>query len=482
MRVLRVSHSAVVDEWRGRERAIAALGVDVDLLSAARWHAGGTPVTLEPRHGERVVGVRTLGRHPALFAYDPRPIVRALREHWDVLDLHEEPFALATAEILLLRAFSRRNRRTPVVLYTAQNLRKRYPVPFRWFERRALREASGISACNAEAARIVEEKGFAGRARVIPLGVDTGRFRPADVAADAAGRLPADSPSIAETGDTTDAAAAALGAGGSPIMVGFLGRLVPEKGLLVLLDAIGRNRSLHLRIGGSGPLVDDLRRRASAAGVADRVELVGPVDPDDVVDFYRGLDVLAVPSLPTPSWTEQFGRVAVEAMACGVPVVSSDGGALPDVVGGAGIVVPAGDASALAGALADAGGTRAPELRASGLVRAAECSWEAVGRDYVELYRSVVHAASAPLPGLEIVVVAYGAPELLRRRARAGGRAARHRRRQLVAARDRRALRRAGRALPRPRPQRRLRGGRQRRAGATGSCPAPTCCCSILMP
>ena len=300
------------------------------------------------------------------------------------------------------------------MLYTAQNLRKRYPVPFRWLERWALRAASGISACNADAARIVEEKGFAGRARVIPLGVDTARFRPADAvadAADAAGGFPA----VAETGDTTAAAAAALGDGGSPIMVGFLGRLVPEKGLLVLLDAIARNVRLHLRIGGSGPLLDDLRERAAAAGVADRVELVGPVDPDDVVDFLRGLDVLAVPSLPTPSWTEQFGRVAVEAMACGVPVVSSDAGALPDVVGGAGIVVPAGDASALARALVEAGGIRAPELRASGLARAAECSWEAVGRDYLELYRSVVHAASAPLPGLEIVVVAYGAPELLRR-------------------------------------------------------------------
>ena len=101
-------------------------------------------------------------------------------------------------------------------------------------------------------------------------------------------------------------------------------------------------------------------------------------------------------------------------MACGVPVVSSDAGALPDVVGGAGIVVPAGDASALAIALAEAGGIRGPELRARGLARAAECSWESVGRDYLELYRSVVHAASAPLPGLEIVVVAYGAPELLR--------------------------------------------------------------------
>ena len=106
--------------------------------------------------------------------------------------------------------------------------------------------------------------------------------------------------------------------------------------------------------------------------------------------------MLAVPSLPTPSWTEQFGRVAIEAMACGVPVVSSDAGALPAVVGGAGIVVPAGDAGALAAALAEAAGPRAPELRASGLERAASCSWEAVGRQYLDLYRSVLHEASAP--------------------------------------------------------------------------------------
>lgn len=395
MRVLRLSHSAVVDEWRGRERALADLGVDVALLSARRWHAGGVPVGLKPRPGERVAGVGTIGRHPALFVYDPRPLWRALGEEWDVIDVHEEPFALATAELLLLRALRSRARRTPVVLYTAQNLRKRYPIPFRWLERWALRTASGISACNADAARIVEAKGFAGRARVIPLGVDDSRFRPApDASPDAVG----------------------MGSGaGVRVVVGFLGRLVPEKGLLVLLEAAARHPELQLRIGGAGPLGEQLTNRAATLGIADRVEVVGSVAPDDVLDFYRRIDVLAVPSIPTPSWTEQFGRVAVEAMACAVPVVSSDAGALPDVVGGAGIVVPAGDAVALGEALAAAGGPRAAELRDAGLDRAAECSWSAVGRAYLDLYRSVRHEASEPAPELEVVVVAYGSPGLLRR-------------------------------------------------------------------
>jgi len=410
VRVLRVSHSAVVREWRGRERALIDLGVDVSVLSARSWPEGGSLVTLEPDPGERARGVATIGSHPALFLFDPRPLWRALGEEWDLIDLHEEPFALVTAEFLLLRAL--RRRRPPVVLYTAQNLAKRYPFPFSWFERRALRTAAGISACNPEAARITELRGFAGAARVIPLGIDPDRFHPG-AAADAT------DPRIG--GDPRSAA----------IVVGFAGRLVPEKGIGVLLDALGRDDRLRARVAGAGPMEAELRALATERGIADRVEFVGPVAPDEIAVFYRSLDVLAVPSLPTASWTEQFGRVAIEAMACGVPVVSSDAGALPAVVGGAGIVVPGGDAGALAAALVEAAGPRAPELRARGIERAASCSWDAVGRQYLDLYRSVLHAASAPEGGaggegeaggeaeagtpVEVIVVAYGAPELLRR-------------------------------------------------------------------
>ena len=132
-----------------------------------------------------------------------------------------------------------------------------------------------------------------------------------------------------------------------------------------------------------------LQARCGELGIADRVELLGPIPPDEVEGFYRTLDVLAVPSIPTSRWTEQFGRVAVEAMACGIPVVASAAGALPDVVGGAGILVRPGDAAALARALVEAGGPRRAELAKLGLRRAAECSWDSVARDYLALYRSV---------------------------------------------------------------------------------------------
>ena len=390
VRVLRISHSAVVDAWRGRERALAARGVDVEVLCAAEWVEGGVPVTPHPLAGETVIPVRTWGSHPALFLYDPRPIFRALRERWDVIDVHEEPFALATAETRLLAWLARQ--RAPLVLYTAQNLDKRYPLPFRWMERAALRAASGISACNAAAARIAERKGFRGRARTIPLGIDPAEFAPTALSSEAH----------------------------SHITVGFVGRLVPEKGVLVLLDALAAEPRLQARIAGGGPLEAALPAEIARRGLTDRVEIVGGLDPREVAAFYRTLDVVAVPSLPTRTWTEQFGRVAVEAMSAGVPVVSSAGGALPDVVADAGIVVPldpsAPDSRAFAAALVKAGGDRAHELRERGLALAKRYAWDAVADSYLELYRAATGAVQPDRvePDLEIVVVAYGAPALLR--------------------------------------------------------------------
>ena len=166
MRVLRISHSGVVDAWRERERALRRRGVDVRLLTAREWDEAGALVRLEPRADEPVEGVRTWGSHPALFLYDPRPLWRALGEPWDLIDVHEEPFALATAEILALRAL--RRQRAPYALYSAQNLEKRLPAPFRVLQRRVLDGAAAVSVCNAAAGTLVERRGFPGPARPDP--------------------------------------------------------------------------------------------------------------------------------------------------------------------------------------------------------------------------------------------------------------------------------------------------------------------------
>ncbi|HLH27340.1 MAG TPA: glycosyltransferase, partial [Acidimicrobiales bacterium] len=275
LRVLRVSHSSVVTAWRHRERELRRRGVEVRLLSAARWEEGGALVRLEAAGDDFVRPVATFGRHPNLFVYDPRPLWRELGDGgWDVLDLHEEPFALATAEVLLLRRL--RRRRMPYVLYSAQNLDKRYPPPFRWLERWSLRRAGGAYPANEETARILRRKGLRGPAVVIPLGVDLERFSPA-------ARPPPE----------------------GRLRVGFVGRLVPEKGVDVLLRAAARDPRLDLVVVGGGPEEARLRELAAELGLGGRVAFCGPVDESSTPEVYRSLDALAVPSLPTGSWVEQ---------------------------------------------------------------------------------------------------------------------------------------------------------------------------------
>ncbi|PFG32338.1 glycosyltransferase [Sanguibacter antarcticus] len=405
MRVLRISHSAVVDAWRERERHVRAAGHPVRSVSATVWDEGGSAVWLVPGAGEDVVGIRTFGSHPITFLYDPVALWRELGRPHTVLDIHEEPYSLAAAEILLLRAL--RPVRAPYLLYSAQNITKTHPLPFRWIERLTLRGASAVSVCNDEAGRVLRGKGLRAPAWTIGLGVDTATFHPA----------PAGTRAVRHPG--------------GPIRVGFVGRLEVHKGVHVLVRAAARDVRLHVSIAGGGPLEATIRERVARPDLAGRVELVGHLSGERLAEHVRSLDVLAVPSLPQPGWVEQFGRVAVEAMASGVPVVASDSGALPDVLQDAGLLVPAGDVEALRDALVTVGthpGLR-EELVVAGLARSADYTWENIGAQYLRVYREVatastpVDAPHRPRPDeltpttsdLEIVVVAYGSVELLDR-------------------------------------------------------------------
>ncbi|GAA2982310.1 glycosyltransferase involved in cell wall biosynthesis/GT2 family glycosyltransferase [Microbacterium terrae] len=384
MRVLRVAHHGVVSAWRERERRLRALGADVRLISAKRWNEGGRDVALEADGDGFVTGAATVGTHPNAFVYDPRPFVRALAERPDVIDLHEEPFSLATAQLLLLRAL--RRDRTPYVLYSAQNIDKRYSIPFRWFERHALRGAAAAYVCNREAGEILVRKGLAGPARLIPLGVDTSVFAPAA---------------------KTDASP-------RPV-IGYVGRLEPYKGVDVLLHAAAERPDWRLEITGDGPQRDELELLSVELGIADRVAFLGFAQGDALAERYRRLDAIAVPSIPWPGWLEQFCRVAVEAMASGVPVVASRSGAIPDVVADAGILVAPSDPEALRAGLDEAlEPARRAALRARGLEHAQDFTWEHVAEEQLALYREVAPSrSSGAVRTPHVVAVAYGDPELL---------------------------------------------------------------------
>jgi glycosyltransferase involved in cell wall biosynthesis len=363
MRVLKISHSSVVSEWRERERALRRRGVEVSLVTAKVWDEGGRPVALDAGGDEFVEGVRTWGRHPNVFVFDPRPIWRLLKESWDVIDIHEEPCSLAAGEILLVRLL--RRSRAPFILYSAQNIEKRYPVPFRWLERWAIRHAAAVSVCNQAAGEILGHKGLRGQAVEIPLGVDIDHFRSGQH----------------EAPEGT-------------LRIGYVGRLARHKGVHVLIDSLVSRRSWHVDLVGAGPAESALKQQVAQAGLSDQVTFIGPLDQDALSEHYRTFDVVAVPSIPTPSWDEQFCRVAVEAMASGVPVVASRSGALPDVIGDAGLLVHPDDTEDLRSAFDRLVADPATwaSLRAAGLERAKRFSWESVADDYEGLYQAVTRS------------------------------------------------------------------------------------------
>jgi glycosyltransferase involved in cell wall biosynthesis len=101
-----------------------------------------------------------------------------------------------------------------------------------------------------------------------------------------------------------------------------------------------------LAVAGDGPDADELQQ-----SLPGRFHYAGLLPKGDLWSFYAALDCLAVPSLTTSYWKEQLGQTVLDGLAMGVPVVASASGGLADAVGEAGIIVPEGDAGALAGAL-----------------------------------------------------------------------------------------------------------------------------------
>jgi glycosyltransferase involved in cell wall biosynthesis len=155
----------------------------------------------------------------------------------------------------------------------------------------------------------------------------------------------------------------------------FIGRLVAAKGVHVLLRALAQVDGASAVIAGDGPDRAALERLATVLGVAARVRFVGWVSATERDRLFASSRVLVVPSL----WDEPFGIVGIEALAAGVPVVATEVGGIPSWLDDdAGVLVPPGDADALARALVSvvADANRRAELAARGPGAAARFSVE----------------------------------------------------------------------------------------------------------
>jgi glycosyltransferase involved in cell wall biosynthesis len=234
----------------------------------------------------------------------------------DLIHIDEEPYNLATW--LALRTAQKIGARS--LFFSWQNIARRYPPPFAWGEAWVLKNIDYALMGTESAGEVWRAKGYQKPYAVLPqFGVDVDLFQP---------------PAQLHTG---------------PLRIGYIGRLVREKGVDLLLWACHELPAADwsLQIIGGGPEEANLRALAESLGLGEKITWGGQVPSMQMPALYAGLDVLVLPSRTLPNWKEQFGRVLIEAMAAGVVVVGSDSGAIPDVIGPAGLVFREEDAGHL---------------------------------------------------------------------------------------------------------------------------------------
>ena len=382
MRVLRIAHASLTPTLRERERALVRNHPEVDLevIATDKWREAEVDVEITADDLFPVKKARRLlSRHVQLFAYNPRPIIDALRRHRPhLIDLNAEPYSVACAEVLTLRNWFAP--RAALVLQTCQNIFREYPRPFNWLERRALRQANAAYPCSETARELLDLKGFAGPTPVVPFGVNLEAFSPRSVNRNATG----------------------------PLTIGYVGRMLPGKGLNVLAEALNKlqGEEWKLLIVGDGSERKPFEQSLAQSGLLARAEFTGAISYDSVPALFQQMDVLVVPTETTARIREQFGRVIVEAMATGIPVIGSTCGAIPEVIDGAGLVFPERDAAALADALRRilANADLREEFARVGRRRVEQhYSWDQVADKTYELYRQILRrqAAEARNPAFE---------------------------------------------------------------------------------
>ena len=238
----------------------------------------------------------------------------------DVFHIDEEPYNLATWLALKAKGKSAQSggKKAKSLFFSWQNIRRSYPPPFDWMEHAVLQQTDAAIVGNGEAEHVWRAKGFTKPVHVIPqFGVDELFFNPKSKIKN------------------------------QKFIIGYVGRLVKEKGIALVIEALQHLPEARLLVVGSGPLKQALSDYADSLEVSHRVEFRSQVPSTQMPAQYAELDALVLPSLTQPNWKEQFGRVLIEAMACGVPVVGSACGEIPNVIGDAGLVFAENDGEAL---------------------------------------------------------------------------------------------------------------------------------------
>lgn len=223
-----------------------------------------------------------------------------------------EPYSLSALFVYFLAQLFL-PRKTQILFYSLQNIYKEFPLPLKMIQNFIFKRSPNILALSEEVTGVLRKQGYTGRIIRFPLWADSSLFHQKD-------KTQLD---------------AAFTSSQDRVRVGYCGAVTESKGVPDLLTALEsftpeELSSIHFEMAGGGPIFDDAKLRLEALSTQGLTfKLHGPVPATALPDFFNSLDVLVVPSRTETHWKEQFGRVIVEAWACGALVIGSNSGEIP---------------------------------------------------------------------------------------------------------------------------------------------------------
>lgn len=373
MRILIIDKTAGLESSHERSQAIASMeGVELHVLGPRVWIENGRRVEWVPSESQsyQAYPAPVFGKgYYARVIYGSRMAEAMRKARPDIIQLLEEPWSLTALQAVFWAALFAPHAK--LLFYTWENIDRGWNYPSRAGFMYALidktlhhRSAGAICATDG-ALNVLRNKGYDRPARVISYGVPDFFFQ-------SSRRQPADK---------------------ERFRVGYVGRMLRMKGVETLLDAAAKCRNIHLRLLGDGDDLSLFQQKAAELGIVDSTEWLDPVPEDELPGFLQTIDALVLPSITTPGWKEQLGRVMIEAMAAGVPVIGSDSGAIPYVIGDAGLIFSERDSVDLARSIQRY--QHDPDLRARNAKRGTErakqhFTWPAFARSAVSFYQSII--------------------------------------------------------------------------------------------
>ncbi len=346
MKILVASHTYIVNLNCEKLRSLSKLAPDIEVTVVVpkRWKPGGIQKKIiESQYYEedsfRIVPITNFSQnHQGLLTFGTDLIQLIRKFNPDIIQVEQGSRGLAYTEIITLNNLL--GIKAKNIFFTWWNLPYQLNLLASLLEKYNLKYSHGIISGNQDGAEILRQRGYQGLMKVMPqLGVDDELFKPSP------------QPELKQKLGITD----------EDFIIGFVGRFVQEKGILTLLKSLIsiKDKPWKFLLLGRGELKSEIISRAKENNIQDRIILVESVPHHEVCNYINLMNTLVLPSettykfktLTSVGWKEQFGHVIIEAMSCQVPVIGSNSGEIPHVIGDAGLVFPEGDVKALANCL-----------------------------------------------------------------------------------------------------------------------------------